>query len=86
MVPSWFALGSGLNTGVGSSVHSISSIGSILYVGGSFTAGGVAANNIAGWNGSSWTALSSRTNGRVYSLTPSGIDMYAGGPFYDRRR
>ena len=35
-----------------------------LYIGGSFTvAGGVIANGIAKWNGSSWSALGSGMNG-----------------------
>ena len=54
-----------------------------LYAGGAFTtAGGVSANNIAKWNGSSWSAIGSGTNGRVSAL---GFDnsgnLYAGGAF-----
>ena len=38
--------------------------GSDLYAGGRFTtAGGIAANRIAKWNGSSWSALGSGMNG-----------------------
>ena len=37
-----------------------------LYAGGEFTtAGGNAANDIAQWNGSSWSALGSGMNGDV---------------------
>ena len=65
--------------------------GSALYVGGVFTvAGGVAANRIAKWNGTTWSALGSPTNGVgggafVYALAVyddgSGSALYAGGDF-----
>ncbi|MGA2507848.1 MAG: T9SS type A sorting domain-containing protein [Chitinispirillaceae bacterium] len=54
-----------------------------LYVGGEFTtAGGIAANNIAKWNGSAWDTLGSGTSGRVSALVvdDSG-NLYAGGRF-----
>ena len=54
-----------------------------LYVGGEFTdAGGVAnADRIAKWNGSSWSALSPISNGRVFAIAVSGGKVYAGGNF-----
>src|SRR5262249_13163614 len=53
--------------------------GSDLYAGGSFTtAGGIAANHIAKWNGSSWSALGSGVSGPVLALAASGSDVYAG--------
>src|SRR6266851_8127610 len=53
-----------------------------LYIGGSFTVvGGVIANSIAKWNGSSWTALDSGMNSYVSALAVSGSDLYAGGYF-----
>ena len=56
--------------------------GSTLYAGGNFTtAGGNAANYIAQWNGSSWSALGSGMNGAVYALAVSGSTLYAGGNF-----
>jgi len=52
------------------------------YVGGEFTAAGDnAANNIAKWNGSSWSPLSSGMKQRVFALAISGSDVYAGGYF-----
>jgi len=54
-----------------------------LYAGGYFTtAGGVTVNNIAKWNGSSWSALGSGTSAsvRVLAIDPSG-NLYAGGTF-----
>jgi hypothetical protein len=60
-----------------------------LYVGGEFTdAGGIpAADRIATWNGSSWSAVSSPAsqiaNGRVSAIAVSGGKVYAGGSFKD---
>lgn len=53
-----------------------------LYVGGEFTlAGVVAANYVAKWDGSAWSALGSGMNGCVYALAVSGTNLYAGGEF-----
>src|SRR5437016_10080291 len=44
-----------------------------LYIGGFFrVAGGVAADRIAKWNGSSWAPLGSGVNGTVSALAVSG--------------
>jgi hypothetical protein len=80
---SWSALGSGMNN----SVSSLAMLGSELYAGGSFTTatnGGevaVAANYIAKWNGSSWSALGSGMSDAVQALAVSGSNVYAGGYF-----
>ncbi|MBL9120311.1 MAG: thrombospondin type 3 repeat-containing protein [Phycisphaerae bacterium] len=66
--------------------------GPALYAGGSFTtAGGVAANRIAKWNGSTWSALgtgpANGLNGDVLTLiayndqSGSGPRLYVGGTF-----
>ena len=61
----------------------------MLYVGGLFTdAGGNAdADRIAGWNGSSWSALGSPTsqisNGAVSAIAYANGKVYAGGTFQD---
>jgi len=55
-----------------------------LYVGGSFTtAGGIPANNVAKWDGSSWSAVGGGLNGTVYALIIGDSDnqLYAGGDF-----
>ncbi|MGH7967495.1 MAG: hypothetical protein ACREIC_02085, partial [Limisphaerales bacterium] len=53
-----------------------------LYIGGLFTiVGGVIANDIAKWDGSSWSALGSGMNGSVVALAVSGSNVYAGGYF-----
>ena len=86
---SWTALGAGLGDLLkyGDYVAALAVSGSDLYAGGWFTnAGGIAVNNIAKWNGSSWTALGSGLttgiNGAlVDALAVSGSDLYAGGGF-----
>ena len=60
--------------------------GPALYAGGVFsTAGGVAALDIARWDGTSWSALGSGLGGPVLALTTfddgSGPALYAGGSF-----
>ena len=60
--------------------------GNTLYAGGDFTtAGGTAANYIAQWNGSSWSALGSGMDDaltwRCAALAVSGSTLYAGGDF-----
>jgi hypothetical protein len=67
-------------------VSALAVSGGTLYAGGEFTtAGGVAATNIAQWNGSSWSALGSvmgrEDGGAVNALAVSGSTLYAGGDF-----
>jgi hypothetical protein len=83
----WSPLGSGMNYGnPGAVVYALAVSGSNLYAGGIFTnAGGVLANNIAEWNGSSWLALGSGLNNYltygVTTLAVSGGTLFAGGDF-----
>jgi hypothetical protein len=85
----WSALGSGIGgagDGYGPSVSCLAcdSSGNV-YAGGDFsTAGGVAANYVAKWNGSVWSSLGSVTDGiegQVYALAVSGTNLYVGGIF-----
>ena len=65
-------------------VNALAVSGSTLYAGGNFySAGGTTANNIAQWNGSSWSALGSGMDsyGDVFALVVSGSNVYAGGDF-----
>src|SRR6266498_1548888 len=78
----WTTLGSGLGGVSYSNVLALAVSGSDAYAGGNFTtAGGNAANYIAKWNGSSWSALGSGMNSNVYALAVLGSDLYAGGYF-----
>jgi hypothetical protein len=87
---SWSALGAGIaGAGFGGGyVGALAVMGSDLFVAGSFlSAGAVAANNIAKWNGTNWSALGPGTGGTypyygiVYALVVSGSDLYVGGNF-----
>ncbi len=94
----WNRLGSTTVNGVNGIVRSLASFDrdadgvAELYVGGSFsTAGGLAANNIAAWNGVSWSALGSGSangvNAAVWTMTvlddPSApsLSLSIGGQF-----
>jgi hypothetical protein len=92
----WSALGSGTlipsNWEYRGWVHSLAVDGKgNLYAGGEFSlAGGVSANNIAKWDGTSWSALGSGVGtpylsyniGAVYALAVDGEgNLYAGGGF-----
>lgn len=83
----WSALGGELELLNGSPVvYALAIAGNgDVYVGGKFdTAGGVPANNIARWDGSSWHALGSGTEGTdpaVYAIAINGSDVYVGGRF-----
>jgi hypothetical protein len=56
--------------------------GDLVAAGQFTTAGGVAANHVARWNGTAWAPLGSGTNGKVHALAvlPNG-DLIAGGDF-----
>jgi hypothetical protein len=83
----WSNMGGGMVHAItGPDVYALATDGSgNVYAGGQFdSAGGVSAQNIAKWNGSSWSALGSgvgTTNDSVEALAVSGSDVYAGGHF-----
>jgi hypothetical protein len=83
---SWSPLGSGLTLGSGlnGGVYALAELpNGDLVAGGEFTiAGGVPANRIARWNGSSWSPFGSGMDSTVGSLAvlPNG-DLVAGGSF-----
>lgn len=88
---SWSALGSGMSGGTLTRVFSLAvfddgSGSPALYAGGDFTqAGGSQANNIARWDGSSWSPLGSGTDNWVWEMamfdSGTGPALYAGGSF-----
>lgn len=68
--------------GVNGPVYAIAVSGNNVYVGGAFSiAGGVVANNIAVWNGRSWSALGSGVDGQVNAIFVNGAEVYVGGQF-----
>jgi hypothetical protein len=78
---SWSELGGGvyssLNSGV---VYALAVSGSNVYVGGYFTtAGGIGVQNIAKWDGKSWSRVGSGLSSEVHALAVSGGEVYAGG-------
>jgi hypothetical protein len=92
---SWSALGTGI-TGMGGQLGYVNALAvagdGTLYAGGLFaTAGGIDANFVAQWNGSTWSALGSgsaleggncgNSSCGVYSLAVAGGTLYAGGLF-----
>jgi len=63
-------------------VGALAASGENLYAGGFFSAmGGVSANYIARWNGSTWSAVGSGTDDIVHALKIFDGDLYAGGSF-----
>lgn len=80
----WSGLGSGITDGGGVEfVAAIAASGSDIYVGGFFsTAGVVAVNSLAKWNGSSWSDVGGGLpGGRAFAIAVSGSDVYVGGQF-----
>ncbi|TLM95402.1 hypothetical protein [Hymenobacter jeollabukensis] len=86
---SWSSLGTGVTNIVpGNGVFALAASGSDLYMGGNFNrVGGVAANNVARWNGTAWSSLGtgistgSTAGGGVGALLVSGGTLYVGGRF-----
>ena len=76
------ALGSGLSVGVSDGGHALvrAPSGDMVVAGMFTTAGGVAATNIATWDGSNWAAMGAPAMSPIYALAygPNGI-LYAGG-------
>lgn len=86
----WHALAGGVDDEQTSwtPISSLAMLDGDLYVAGEFAkAGTVAANNIARWNGSQWSALGSGVSAgsgcceRIYALAALGGALYAGGEF-----
>lgn len=70
------------NCGTNDSVWCMTYFNGNLYIGGSFTyAGGVAANHIARWDGTTWYAVGNGFNNDVHALCVYNNQLYAGGEF-----
>jgi hypothetical protein len=82
-------IGLPLGYGVDGGVSAIAISGTDVYVGGSFpwTCGGAlcggaqTVNNIAKWNGSTWSALGNGVDRSVSAIAVSGGNVYVGGNF-----
>ena len=83
----WSALGAGMSYGIASIAPYVRAVATLpngdLVAGGLFTtAGGVNADAIARWNGTSWSAMGSGLQGWVNVLaTMANGDLVAGGTF-----
>lgn len=81
---SWDDLDGGMDNGTAQyeGVFALAKMGSDLYAAGDFTtAGGVAVNNIARWDGADWNAVGAGLNGLVLDLEVVGTDLYVSGEF-----
>ncbi|MGH7970073.1 MAG: hypothetical protein ACREIC_15230, partial [Limisphaerales bacterium] len=78
----WISMNPGIDGANGGVSAAVVDGSGNLYIGGLFTiVGNVVVNNIAKWDGSSWTALGSGMNGRVDALAVSDGNVYAGWYF-----
>lgn len=84
----WYSLGGGIGyyNSLSSYVYVLQLHNGQLYAGGIFTnAGSITANNVAVWNGSSWSSLgnggANGVNNSVSALAFQGEVLYAGGSF-----
>ncbi len=82
----WYGLSGPSGTGLGGSADDFALYndggGLALFVCGSFsTAGGIAAKDVAKWDGSQWYGVGGGTDGFVYALRTWAGQLYAGGYF-----
>lgn len=74
------ALGAGIPLGPGTTVEAVTTFEGDLVVGGAFTtAGGVAANKIARWDGAQWSAMGAGSLATVSGLIVLDGVLYANG-------
>jgi len=81
----WHSLGTGMTDGgAGAIIRALAVFNGELYATGEFdTAGGVAAQNIAKWNGTQWSPLTSGIDSATggYALQVFGSELFVGGAF-----
>jgi trimeric autotransporter adhesin len=73
-----------MGTGLNKTNVALAVLGTNVFAAGTFTtAGGVAANQIAKWDGNSWSSVGGSVvgSGTVLALTTMGNNLYAGGTF-----
>jgi len=76
----WNPVGSGMDNGVWALFND--TVADLLYVGGSFTsAGGIQANHIASWDGTSWQSLGTGLDDAVSCIAFYNGELYVGGTF-----
>jgi trimeric autotransporter adhesin len=82
---SWSPVGTGLRLSPGGSVGEAKALhvhnGELVVAGEFGVAGGVAVNNIARWNGTTWSALGIGSLAPVYALESYGAQLIAAGQF-----
>ena len=82
---SWSPVGSGLRLVSGGSVGQVRALhvhnGALIAAGTFADAGGVAVDNIARWNGSTWAGLGTGSFAPVYALESHGTQLIAAGQF-----
>lgn len=82
LTSAWESLTTGVSGGASPRVFALEMIGSDLFVGGDFiTAGGVTVNDIAKWDGSSWSPLGDGVDDPVRTLSKNSGVLYVGGYF-----
>jgi hypothetical protein len=83
----WSVVDDGSGQGVGPSVFTAAVGEDCAYIGGEFlSAGGMAANRVAAWDGLAWRTLRNGITdpqGEVWSILVVGDDVYVGGRFLE---
>lgn len=78
----WSFLFNAHGQGLGGAASALAVDGTTIYVGGFFgTAGKLAVNNIARWDGTQWSALGDGLDGGVRALAIHNNELYVGGEF-----
>lgn len=79
----WSPLGNGLLGGLTSAVNALASFDGALIAAGSFpqAGDGVVVNNVARWDGASWSPLGGGVSGTVHALAAQSGHLFAAGDF-----